>query len=298
MTVRKGAPARRCGEANVPMVSKMGSPEGLLDFVTIMADAERQGWSLVALDCPADASTPAGEAMVSVMAEFSQLERRLIGQRTREALAVKRAAKRRGPRGCRGARGEPYRRGPSGPGRSGMRTTTSQLGQSPPFLRRAENRRLAIQGSADTLSLSSDVAGPAARRLPRSSGTEPTSWVAALGPSASSWRSRPTASLLLPRHDGRIIKRIGQTFRSDSPRCSTRPATTTSSSDQAAGDAKAARQTTWARRSTGVHAPFADGSAPTPAEQTAAAPQQPEQLGRSAPCWCGNGKKFKKCHGA
>lgn len=81
------------GEASVLVVSKMDRlSRSLLDFVTIMAEAERQGWSLVALDCPADPSTPAGEAMVSVMAAFSQLERRLIGQRTREALAVKRAA--------------------------------------------------------------------------------------------------------------------------------------------------------------------------------------------------------------
>jgi len=23
-----------------------------------------------------------------------------------------------------------------------------------------------------------------------------------------------------------------------------------------------------------------------------------EKLGRNDPCWCGSGKKFKKCHGA
>ena len=23
-----------------------------------------------------------------------------------------------------------------------------------------------------------------------------------------------------------------------------------------------------------------------------------EQIGRNDPCWCGSGKKFKKCHGA
>jgi preprotein translocase subunit SecA len=26
--------------------------------------------------------------------------------------------------------------------------------------------------------------------------------------------------------------------------------------------------------------------------------QESEQLGRNDPCWCGSGKKFKKCHGA
>ena len=37
-------------------------------------------------------TTPQGEAMAGVQAVFAQLERRLISQRTREALAAKRAA--------------------------------------------------------------------------------------------------------------------------------------------------------------------------------------------------------------
>ena len=45
----------------------------------------------MALDCAVDTTTPAGEAMANVLATFSQFERRLIGQRTREALAAKRA---------------------------------------------------------------------------------------------------------------------------------------------------------------------------------------------------------------
>jgi DNA invertase Pin-like site-specific DNA recombinase len=56
-----------------------------------MAQAQRQGWALVALDAPVDTTTPAGEAMAHVLATFAQFERRLIGQRTREALAQKRA---------------------------------------------------------------------------------------------------------------------------------------------------------------------------------------------------------------
>src|SRR6266566_1674728 len=57
----------------------------------MMAKATRQGWALVALDCAVDTTTPAGEAMANVLATFAQFERRLIGQRTREALAVKRS---------------------------------------------------------------------------------------------------------------------------------------------------------------------------------------------------------------
>ena len=64
----------------------------LLDFAQIMDVAQRQGWSLIALDCPVDPSTPTGEAMASIVATFAQLERRLIGQRPREALAAKEAA--------------------------------------------------------------------------------------------------------------------------------------------------------------------------------------------------------------
>lgn len=47
---------------------------------------------LVALDCAVDTATPAGEAMANVLATFAQFERRLIGQRTREALAAKPAS--------------------------------------------------------------------------------------------------------------------------------------------------------------------------------------------------------------
>jgi DNA invertase Pin-like site-specific DNA recombinase len=64
----------------------------MLDFTTVMATASKQGWALVALDCAVDTTTPAGEAMANVLATFAQFERRLIGQRTREALAAKRAS--------------------------------------------------------------------------------------------------------------------------------------------------------------------------------------------------------------
>ena len=61
----------------------------MLDFTAVMAKAQKEGWALVALDCAVDTTTPAGEAMAHVLATFAQFERRLIGQRTREALAVK-----------------------------------------------------------------------------------------------------------------------------------------------------------------------------------------------------------------
>jgi DNA invertase Pin-like site-specific DNA recombinase len=42
-------------------------------------------------DCVVDTSTPTGEAMANMLATFAQFERRLIWERTREALAVKKA---------------------------------------------------------------------------------------------------------------------------------------------------------------------------------------------------------------
>ena len=63
----------------------------LLDFASLMERGRKRGWSLVALDLGVDTSTPSGEMMASVLATFAQFERRLIGQWTRDALAVKRA---------------------------------------------------------------------------------------------------------------------------------------------------------------------------------------------------------------
>ena len=62
----------------------------MLDFATLMERSRKQGWGLVALDIGVDTTTPSGEVMANVMAAFAQFERRLIGQRTREALAKKR----------------------------------------------------------------------------------------------------------------------------------------------------------------------------------------------------------------
>ncbi len=79
-------------EASVLVISKMDRlSRSLLDFAGIMELAQKQRWALVALDSPADPTTPAGEAMSSVLMVFSQLERRLIGERTRNAMAEKKA---------------------------------------------------------------------------------------------------------------------------------------------------------------------------------------------------------------
>ena len=63
----------------------------LVDFAGLMARAQAGGWNLVALDLGIDLATPAGEFMANVLASAAQWERRIIGQRTRDALAVKRS---------------------------------------------------------------------------------------------------------------------------------------------------------------------------------------------------------------
>ncbi|SDN51241.1 Site-specific DNA recombinase [Klenkia soli] len=79
--------------ADVLVVSKLDRlSRSVHDFSGLLQRAERRGWSVVIVDLGVDTTTPAGEANATVMSAFAQLERRLIGQRTREALAAKRAA--------------------------------------------------------------------------------------------------------------------------------------------------------------------------------------------------------------
>jgi DNA invertase Pin-like site-specific DNA recombinase len=80
------------GKADALIVARLDRlSRSMIDFTGLMAKAQKQGWALVALDSAVDTTTPAGEAMANVLATFAQFERRLIGQRTREALAAKRA---------------------------------------------------------------------------------------------------------------------------------------------------------------------------------------------------------------
>jgi len=79
--------------ADVLVVAKLDRlSRSLVDFATLLVRAQDEQWNLVALDLGVDLSTPAGEFLASVMASAAQWERRIIGTRTREALAAKRAS--------------------------------------------------------------------------------------------------------------------------------------------------------------------------------------------------------------
>jgi DNA invertase Pin-like site-specific DNA recombinase len=82
--------AVRSHRAGALVVAKLDRlSRSLLDFAALMEDARKEGWALVILDLGVDTTTPSGEMIANVMATFAQFERRLIGQRTKDALAVK-----------------------------------------------------------------------------------------------------------------------------------------------------------------------------------------------------------------
>jgi DNA invertase Pin-like site-specific DNA recombinase len=84
--------ALRSKRADTLVVAKLDRlSRSMLDFASLMDRATKEHWALVALDLNVDTTTPAGEAMANVLATFAQFERRLISQRTRDALAVKKA---------------------------------------------------------------------------------------------------------------------------------------------------------------------------------------------------------------
>lgn len=80
------------GDGTVLVVSKLDRlTRSVHDATGLMLRAERASWGLVALDVAVDTTTPQGSAMAQVLAVFAELERKLIGVRTKDALAMKRA---------------------------------------------------------------------------------------------------------------------------------------------------------------------------------------------------------------
>ncbi len=86
----------QANEATILVVSKLDRlSRSVGDLAHVLNLASKQKWALVALDVGIDTTSPSGEAMAFVLGTFSQLERRLIGQRTKDALQQ---AKARGTR--------------------------------------------------------------------------------------------------------------------------------------------------------------------------------------------------------
>ena len=80
------------GEADVLVCAKLDRlSRSVMDVCQIGSMAGHYGWNLVLLDCNVDTTTPYGKAQLNMMATFAQLERELIGIRTKEALQVKKS---------------------------------------------------------------------------------------------------------------------------------------------------------------------------------------------------------------
>lgn len=82
----------RDGRADGLIVSKLDRlSRSVAHFATLLERFRRDGHALVVLDLGVDTSTVTGEAMAGVVSVFAQMERRRIGERTREALDAARA---------------------------------------------------------------------------------------------------------------------------------------------------------------------------------------------------------------
>lgn len=78
----------RCGNADMLAVSKLDRlSRSVSDFSRLLEDADREGWHLCCLDLGVDTSSITGRAMAQVTATFAEMERRRIGERTREGMA-------------------------------------------------------------------------------------------------------------------------------------------------------------------------------------------------------------------
>lgn len=84
------------GEADALVVAKLDrATRSVADLCYLLDLSEQQDWHFVALDLGIDTSTPMGRAMAQMAGVFSELERKVIGQRTSDALQALKASGRR-----------------------------------------------------------------------------------------------------------------------------------------------------------------------------------------------------------
>jgi DNA invertase Pin-like site-specific DNA recombinase len=90
--VREALRLLETGEGKALVAASSGRLSRLVpELSALIATAKKQGWASVALDCTVETTPPAGEPVASVLASFAPCEQRLISQRIRQALALKRA---------------------------------------------------------------------------------------------------------------------------------------------------------------------------------------------------------------
>jgi DNA invertase Pin-like site-specific DNA recombinase len=81
------------GEAGTLIVARLDRlTRSVGDLCDLMDRSATEGWALAAADGALDTGSPMGRLMATVAGAFAELERSLIRQRTKDALAVKRAS--------------------------------------------------------------------------------------------------------------------------------------------------------------------------------------------------------------
>lgn len=82
----------RTGQAGVLAASKLDRfGRSVSDVAGLLDRARKEQWALVALDVGVDTGTLSGRALAQMLGVFAEMERGFIGQRTRDALAIRRA---------------------------------------------------------------------------------------------------------------------------------------------------------------------------------------------------------------
>lgn len=78
----------KAGRADALAVSKLDRlSRSVADFSAMLETASRQGWAVVSLDLGIDTTTITGAAMAQVTCTFAEMERKKIGERTRDGMA-------------------------------------------------------------------------------------------------------------------------------------------------------------------------------------------------------------------
>lgn len=81
------------GEADVLVVAKLDRlSRSVVDLSLLLDRAERSRWSLVVLDADVDTTTAGGRLVANVLGAVAEWERRIIAERTKAALAARKAA--------------------------------------------------------------------------------------------------------------------------------------------------------------------------------------------------------------
>lgn len=90
LLVRLADPDDAASTLVVSRLDRLG--RSVIDVLGLLDRAEREGWNVVMLDIAVDTTTPVGRMVATVMAAMARMERDMSAQRTRDALARKRAA--------------------------------------------------------------------------------------------------------------------------------------------------------------------------------------------------------------